>query len=194
MCQMSRLSAASSTHHQSTTKLSPQIIHNTTVHILHEHDFSTLDAWTAVNVPQVGIGLDHRKGVTAEFLEQYGASLIDGRQCFTVKESLAIISLQKKMVVEAYCNKMLSRNPNPNPNPSTRKEPEHREANPFELRRLYRAFYRYKIWSNIFSADKTLTSHSVLDAGYAATVYFGVFPVYEVEEHFAYIITQPCST
>ena len=187
---LSSIVHASPIYHQTYLSAREEILHDTTVRILHEHNVSTLDAWTAVNVPQIGMGFVDRKGMTIDFLERYGDGMTDGRQRFTVKDSLAILSLQKKMVVlvEAYCNKVLSQNPNSNPSP--RKEHERREASQFELRRLYRAFYRYEIWSRIFSANETLTdspqrgrsSHFVFDEGYAATVYLGLFPIHEVEE------------
>ncbi|KAL2055164.1 hypothetical protein ABVK25_004502 [Lepraria finkii] len=155
---------------------------------LYDSNVSTLEAWTAINAPQIDHFIAHRKAIITEFLDRYGDGLTDGRQRFTVEESLAVLSLHRKMttLVDDYCMQILNQNPN---TLTTSDKANIPKASSAELRRLYRAFYRYEIYCKLFCAVdldehyyRFQVQHNLFDEVALTEIFVKLFPVHEVEE------------
>ena len=187
---LSNIVHASPVYHQTYINAQEQILHNITVRTLYENNVSTLDAWTAVNAPQISHSIPHRKDMITEFLDRYGDGLTDGRQRFTVDDSTSVLKLQRKiqLLVQDYCQKLSTRNPNPFTTQEQQLEQEYKPRRPtqFELRRLYRAFHRYEIYSNIFCSQSCTYAiphkSNAFSETLAANSFLKQFPAHEVEE------------
>lgn len=206
LCHMPSLSSLSSIVHASPTYYQAyliareEILHNITIQTLRRNDIGLLDPWTAIHIPQ----LDHYNPLCTqmirEYLESYARGRINsGRRRLAPQDSLAILSLHKKftVLIAKYCKVQFSKNP----------FTEAAEIDPLppsqsELRRLYRALWRYEIYGQLFGLNKDTSgcgssmtgNDSVIgiqhlgDPGYTysaveiAREFFGLFPIHEVEE------------
>ena len=182
------LTRASPVYHQTYVGARESIFHNMTALTLYDSNVSTLEAWTAINAPQIDHFIAHRKAIITEFLDRYGDGLTDGRQRFTVEESLAVLSLHRKMttLVDDYCTQILNQNPN---TLTTSDKANIPKASSAELRRLYRAFYRYEIYCKLFCAVdldehyyRFQVQHNLFDEVALTEIFVKLFPVHEVEE------------
>ncbi len=189
---------ASPDYYQAYLGAREDILHSLTVRTLYESNVSTLDVWTTVNAPQLGLDAPHRKEMITEYLQRYGDGLTNGYPRFTVNESLEALRLHHKIktLVEGYCDQKL------NVNPRTGKRHEMLRVSSSELRRLFRAFYRFELYCRIFAINPETTSYTLgcaedgtningeppryppsngFDEGYVAELFFGLFPIHEVE-------------
>lgn len=121
------------------------------------------------------------------------------RRRLTPQDSLAILSLHRKftVLIAKYCKALFSENPfteaaDNDPLPPSQSE----------LHRLYRAFWRYEIYSKFFSFSKEPSGRDFSMAGIDSVIgiepsditdytfradeiahdFFGLFPIHEVEE------------
>ena len=194
---------ASPDYYQAYLGAREEILHSLTIRTLYESNVSTLDAWTTVNAPQLGLDAPHRKEVITEYLQRYGDGLTDGYPRFTVNGSLEALRLHHKIktLVEDYCDQKL------NVYPLTGERREMARASSSELRRLFRAFYRFELYCRIFCGSRgainpktisntlgsaengTNTSGEAphyppcndFDEVDVAELFFGLFPIHEVE-------------
>ena len=198
LCHMPDLSSLSSivhaspAYHQAYCGARGAILHAITVHTLQSKGIGLLDPWTALHTPQLHIHFPEGIKVVREYVERYSGGLMDDshRQCLPLEDSLAILKLQQKfaILVANYCKDIFSENPftqlaDHNPLPPS----------PFELHRLYRALWRYQVYSKFFGLGKKRTPHDVYEHSNGprestfgeaeiAHEFLGNFPMHEVEE------------
>ena len=205
LCHMPSLSSLSSIVHASPTYnqaylgAREKILHNITVRTLQRNDIGLLDPWTAIHAPQFDHYSPHHVETIRKCLERYAEGRMDNtRRRLAPQDSVAILSLHRKFTVlmAKYCKALLSKNPfteaaDNDPLPPSRSE----------LHRLYRALWRYEIYSKLFGPSKEpsgrdLSMTSIDSAigiepsdtpGYTSRAeiahdFFGLFPIHEVEE------------
>ena len=124
------------------------------------------------------------------FLERYGRAETDGHRRFDFATSIAILKLQQiiNTLIADYCKINLTLHPH------TKTPLDSVRVSDSELHRLKRAFWRYEIYSRLFSTNLNLirdTYHQasdnedemqLLDDDEIVSCFFGLFPVHEVEE------------
>ena len=186
MSHLSSLSSivhASPAYHQAYCGAREEILHAMTIRILQEHDIGLLDPWTAVHALQSGYNTACRLEVVKESLEKYARGYIDGsRRRLAPEDSLAVLGLHKKfsVLISNYCKDKFSRNPLTGSPVNDALPPSQ-----LELHRLYRAIWRYEIYSKFFGP---LSMRGIAPRDHAfsedeiAYSFFGLFPIHEVEE------------
>ena len=197
LCQMPKLSSLSSivhaspAYHQAYCGAREEVLHAMTVRTLQDHDIGLLDPWTAVRATPLEYHTPRRLEIISGCLKNYAQGRVDGsRRRLTPEDSLAILNLQRKftVLIADYCGNMFSQNPltrssDDNPLPPTQ----------FELHRLYRALWRYEIYSKVFGPDEVVFDQDftmrgldpmdcMLSEEEIALNFFGLFPAHEVEE------------
>ena len=152
------------------------------------------------------------------FLEDYGQGRLRNHRALRLEDSLTILRLHRKfaLVVQEYCRLVLAENPlSPKNCPSYQRRWESDgsqrwrnlrrpnencaipQPSPTELRRLYRACWRWHIYNKLFGwidskesldrrgqledqqMDSSQRAHSEEEV---AEIFFGMFPIHEVEE------------
>ena len=180
---LSNLVHASPAYHQAYRGAREEVLHAITVRTLQEHDVGLLDPWTAVHTLQPGHHVPCRFEIIKESLEKYARGCMDGsRPRLTLEDSLAILSLHKKfsVLIFKYCEDKLSRNPLTRTSDTDPIPPSQ-----LELHRLYRAFWRYEIYSKFFGPlgmGGIVPNSNTFGEEEIASNFLGLFPIYEVEE------------
>lgn len=192
LCHMLEVSSlrdivhASPTYHQVYLGAREEILHNITSQTLQKNNIGLLDPWTAIHAPQLEYHIPHRVEIIAEYLERYAQGFMDGsRRRLEPRDSLAILSLHTKftVLIQKFCDTNLQ-------NPFTGLQDEKAAPlAPSELYRLYRAFWRYEIYSKLFGPRLASPypffgpdmPPSFTDVEIAHE-FFGLFPIHEVEE------------
>ena len=162
------------------------VLHVITTHILHQNGIGLLDPRTAVHAPQLGYDIDNRAEIITEFLERYHQGRMDGNpQRLALQDSLTILNLQSKIaiLISEYCKAVFATNPL-----TESKDKDSLPPSQSELNRLYRAYWRYVIYSRLFApinGDRHRVidfDASVFDEIVMANKFLGLFPIHEVEE------------
>ncbi len=191
LCQLPKLSSLSSivhaspAYHQAYLGAREAILHTITVRTLQKNDIGILDPWTAIHASQPG---EH---IINEYLDRYAQGRIDGsRRLLAPMDSLAILSLQGKFtfLIAKFCKDRLSKNPftgslDDDPPPLSQSE----------LHRLYRAFWRYELYSSFFGPSEQASPRGIRMHGVGpwyptfsendiTDAFFRLFPIHEVEE------------
>lgn len=198
LCHMPEVSSLSSTvhasptYHQAYLGAREEILHKITIQTLQKNNIDLLDPWTAVHSPRLDSshqGL-HRVEIIEERLERYAQGPINSsKRRLAPQDSLAILSLQRKftVLIAEYCKAVLSINPLTQLADDDPRLPSHHELN-----RLYRALWRYEVYSKLFAPFKPsfrrLRQIGIEPTDYAlseaktAYRFFELFPIHEVEE------------
>ncbi len=188
---LSSIVHASPTYHQAYLGARQEILHNITTQTLQKNNIGLLDPWTAIHAPQLGFYTPHRAEIISDYLERYAQGRMDGStRRLAPQDSLAILRLQRRftILIAKYCEAIFSKNP----------FTELSDGDPLlpsqsELHRLYRALWRYEIYSQFFgpyseahlrearafSFEDPYFKFSEVDI---ARNFFGIFPIHEVEE------------
>jgi len=178
---------ASPEFHSAYREARQEIFHQITFTNLGKIGIGMLDPWSATHVPHINLDSPDRGRFISEVLERYSERLpkdLDHRR-LELDESIAILNLQRKFadIIEDYCQQKLSHSPL-----SGEEQEEPWPPSRSELLRLYRALYRYELYSRLFGADTGGTNTSVYDLyntfneNDMAHLFFGLFPINEVEE------------
>ena len=190
LLSLSSMVHASPSYYQAYLRAREKILHKITIQTLQRNDIGLLDPWTAIHVPHLGRYSPHRTEMTWKYLERYAEGRMDSRRRLASQDSVAILSLHRKLtVLIAKCCKALF-----SENPYTGAGYDHPlPPSQSELHRLYRAFWRYEIYSKFFGpgnepSDRVIGIESseipnlTFTADEIAKEFFGLFPVHEVEE------------
>lgn len=200
------LAHTSASYHQAYLKAQRDILHHVAMHTLCEHGIGLLDPWTAIHAPHLEATASDRKEKIDSFLENYGRGQIGDSTFLDIEESLAILALDCIFgaIVGDYCRLNLTDYQLTMTKQLSRSErlasytPSQSEGVPQpskeESQRLYRALWRWEIYSKLFSvteindgdesnsyalAPKTYAFHDVDDI---AEKFLCLFPVHEIEE------------
>lgn len=158
LCHMPSLSSLSSIVHASPTYYQAyliareEILHNITLQTLQRNNIGLLDPWTAIHIPQLDRYSPHRTQMYTEYLERYAQGRMDsGRRRLAPRDSLAILSLHKNftVLIDKYCKNVISLNPS-----TEAADDDPIPPSQSELHRLYRALWRYEIYSQLFGPNK----------------------------------------
>lgn len=188
---LSSIVHASPTYHQAYVGAREEILHAMTTLTLQKSSIGLLDPWTAIHAPQLGYAVPHRIEIITECLERYTQGRMDDtRRRLAPEDSLAILSLQNKftILIAEYCKAIFSKNPLTESSDDDSLPPSQ-----FELHRLYRALWRYEVYSKLFGPSKEHTLREISMPGIEhpnstfseveiAHSFFGLFPIHEVEE------------
>ncbi|KAF6223136.1 hypothetical protein HO173_013298 [Letharia columbiana] len=195
VASLSSIVHASPKYHQAYLGAREEILHAITIRTLQKNDIGLLDPWTAIHAPQLGYHITHRVEIVTEYLERYAQGRMDGsRRRLALQDSLAILSLQRKFtsLIARYCKATFSRNPFTQSSDDDPLLPSRSE-----LHRLYRALWRYEIYSNFFGPSIGPSQEAIIrelsipgielpDSAFSekeiARNFFGLFPIHEVEE------------
>ena len=183
LSSLSNILHASPSYYRAYCGAREEVLHAMTIHTLQEHQIGLLDPWTAVHGLQPAYDTSCRVEIVKERLNKYAQGSMDGsRRRLAPEDSLAIMSLHEKfsVLISNYCKNKFSRNPlsgslDDDPVPPSQ----------LELHRLYKALWRFKIYSNFFGP---LSMHDIappdptISEDEIACKFFGLFPMYEVEE------------
>ena len=195
LCHMLEVSSlrgivhASPTYHQVYLGAREEILHNITSQTLQKNNIGLLDPWTAIHAPQFDSHNPHRVEIITQYLERYAQGSMDGiRSRLEPQESLAILSLHRKftVLIHKFCDTNLLQNPL-----TGLSDEKAAPLAPSELYRLYRALWRYEIYSKLCGPrPATCSLHQVFGPDMSsdstdveiAHEFFGLFPTHEVEE------------
>lgn len=198
---MKSLAHTSSSYHQAYLKAQEDILHHVTTNTLREVGLGLLDPWSAIHAPRLGMTVPNRMDIINAFLDDYGQGRLSGNQRLSIEDSLNILSLHIKIkfIIDNFCQVNLSRNPlyiseglqlGPGYQSSLVPQPSYTE-----IHRLYRAFWRWALYSKLFftnaeslsrfdAAQRASGAHTenVHHAEDVASDFLGSFPIHEVEE------------
>lgn len=183
---LSAIVRASPNYHNAYLGAREEVLHSVAIQVLRNDGVGLLDPLAAIRASQLDRNVEGRKKNVTEFLERYGNGEFHASQRFSVDESLALLDARKKIaaLVPSYfeatiAHKSLSKFRSTSSSPFS----------VYELRRLYRAFWRFEIYSNLFerreqSASLTGTVHESEDfeAEEIVTGFLFLFPPWEVEQ------------
>ncbi|KAK4695644.1 hypothetical protein P7C71_g2148, partial [Lecanoromycetidae sp. Uapishka_2] len=179
------ITRASPEYHSAFRGAKEEIFNNITVETLSSVCVDILESWSAAHAPHLNLDTPDREKIILDVLRRYYKRLpkYTRNTRLEVAESLAILRLHRKIaaVIARYCKQNLTYNPLDG-------QVDAVPPSASELHRLYRAAYRYELYSRLFGAGpggvNTSIYHIVhtLDEDQIAEIFFGLFPIHEVEE------------
>lgn len=183
LCNITR---ASPVYHAAYREARQDIFQSITVTTLDTVGIGMLDPWTATQTPQLNLDSPNRDRIISDTLHYLGWQFprdIDTRR-LGLDESLAILRLHRKFsdIVYEYCKQQFSLNP------LSGESQKSSPATKTELCRIYRALYRYELYSRLFGRGRDIEQHLMAtipteyDENDIRYMFLSLFPIHEVEE------------